>query len=130
MLSSQIGIRRQPATIGWLLLPLLLAPGPALAQQKNCYDGFSNGGCPWKVYLKEAEVRALSCDNLAFMRNRIYKENGYCFRDPGVKAQLGNEGCKWPLQQLTPLNAHEKANVALIRKVERAKRCKVPSTGD
>lgn len=96
---------------------------PAGAQAKNCYDGFSGGGCPWKTYLKEMEVRAVSCENLAFVRNRIYKENGYCFRDAKVKAELGNEGCKWPLQQLVPLNRHERANVALIRKVEQAKRC-------
>lgn len=103
---------------------MVLGIGAADAQSKNCYDGFTGGGCPWKSYLKEKEVRAVACENLAFMRNRIYKENGYCFRDAQVKAELGNEGCKWPVQQLVPLNKYEKANVALIRKVEASKRCK------
>lgn len=100
-----------------------IAATPSVAE-KNCYEGFSGGGCPWKSYLKDAELRGLACDDLAFMRNRIYKENGYCFRDPAVKAKLGNEGCKFPLQQVVPLNAYEKANIAAIRKIEGAKRCK------
>ena len=105
-------------------LALVVATAPAMAQAKNCYDGFSGGGCPWKSHLPARELRALSCDSLAYLRNRIYKENGYCFRDARVKAELGNAGCKWPLQQFVPLNAYEKANVAAIRNAERAKRCR------
>ncbi len=106
-----------------LALLLCVAALPAQAE-KNCYEGFAGGGCPWNAYFKDAELRGLQCDDLAFIRNRIYKENGYCFRDATVKAKLGNEGCKHALQQLVPLNAYEKANVASIRKIEASKRCK------
>ena len=125
-------VRKQPGSLGGKFAPralalaslLLLPAAPASAIDKNCYDGFAGGGCPWKSYLKEGELRPLACENLAFMRNRIYKENSYCFRLPEAKAKYGNEGCKWPLQELVPLNAYEKANVALIRKVEVKNRCK------
>ncbi|MEQ1650783.1 MAG: hypothetical protein ABL898_19575, partial [Hyphomicrobiaceae bacterium] len=41
--------------------------------RKDCYDGFSTAnGCPWNGYLAAKELRQLSCQNLAHMRNRIY----------------------------------------------------------
>lgn len=98
--------------------------GTALAQQKNCYEGFAGGGCPWKHYLNEVNLEKLSCENLRFMRNQTYKENGYCFRTADAKEQFGNSGCKWPIQPLVPLNKFERHNIVLNRKVSRTKRCK------
>lgn len=102
---------------------LFLASGAALAQSravKNCYEVV---GCPWKYNLAAEDLDKLSCQNLAFMRNRIYFENGLCFRTPKVKAEFGNEGCKYPLAILAPLNKFEHANVGLIRKTEARKKC-------
>lgn len=101
----------------------LVAAAPAEAQGralKNCYEDI---GCPWKYVLKAEDLDKLSCQNLAFVRNRIYYENGLCFRTPKVKKEFGNEGCKWPLAVLAPLNRFEHANVALIRKAEAKKKC-------
>ena len=103
---------------------LILAGGAALAQGrsvKNCYEDI---GCPWKYSLKAEDLGKLSCQNLAFIRNRIYFENGLCFRTSKVKAEFGNDGCKYPLAVLAPLNKFEHANVALIRKTEARKKCK------
>lgn len=99
----------------------LLSATPAAA--RNCYDGLTGDGCPWKTRMREADLQRHSCQNLAHIRNQLYHENGYCFRTEQAKAQYGNQGCKWPIQQLVPLNATERSNIALIRKVERSKRC-------
>ena len=98
-------------------------PMAAPASTKNCYDGITGNGCPWKIYFKEKDLRGLSCQNLAHMRNQTYHENGYCFRKAEVKAQYDTKGCKWPVQQLVPLNKYERANITLVRKVEASKRC-------
>lgn len=108
------------AATGW--------PGTAEAwtppARKDCYEGFSAaGGCPWKGYLAERELRALSCENLAHIRNQIHAQNGYCFQKAPLKKQYNTVGCKWPLLVLVPLNKYERANVTTIRKIERAKRC-------
>lgn len=92
--------------------------------RKDCYEGFSAAeGCPWKGYLAERELRALSCENLAHMRNQIYAQKGYCFQKAPLKKRYNTAGCKWPLLVLVPLNKYERANAGAIRKVERAKRC-------
>lgn len=92
--------------------------------RKDCYEGFSAAaGCPWRGYLAEREFRALSCENLAHMRNQIHAQNGLCFQKPALKKQYNATGCKWPLAAIVPLNKYERANITTIRKVERAKRC-------
>ncbi|KAB2849854.1 MAG: YARHG domain-containing protein [Hyphomicrobiaceae bacterium] len=62
------------------LAALALAGSEALAQSrsvKNCYEVI---GCPWKFNLKAEDLEKLSRQNFAFIRNRIYFENGLCFR--------------------------------------------------
>ena len=85
--------------------------GPAAAQKpsKNCYEEI---GCPWKQAAPLAAVRGLSCENLAHIRNRLYHENGYCFRSKATRDLYGNAGCRYPLQGLVPLNRYERANIA------------------
>ena len=102
---------------------VLAATAPAAAQSpaKNCYEDI---GCPWKEEAKFDGLRKLSCENLAHVRHRIYHENGYCFQTKAPKDLYGNSGCKFPIQQLVPLNRHERGNVAKVRRVEREKGCK------
>lgn len=97
------------------------AAGPAAA--RNCYDGLTGDGCPWKTAMRRADLDRHSCQNLAHIRNQLYHENGYCFRSAAAKALYPSAGCKYPIQQLVPLNKVERTNIALIRQVERAKRC-------
>lgn len=113
--------RRAGLILGWLAVAIPAGVGPAAA--RNCYDGFKGDGCPWKSHLKKGDLEQLSCQSLTFMRNRLFKEKGYCFRSEAAKAEQGNEGCRFVIQALVPLNDFERANIALIRKIEKAKRC-------
>ena len=64
---------------------MLYAPMVAAAPARNCYEGQAGNGCPWKTYFKEKDLVALSCQNLAHMRNQTYHERGYCFKKAYVK---------------------------------------------
>jgi hypothetical protein len=57
------------------------------------------------------------------VRNRIYKENGYCFHTQKAIQVFGNAGCKYDDAGDVPLNAAERHNVAAIKKVEAKKGC-------
>ncbi len=91
---------------------------PAFAGQ--CYEGI---GCASMQYFPKSEVKKLSCQNLWYVRNRIYKDNGYCFKTATGISELGNAGCTIANQAAVPLNAYERANIGTIRSVEKAKRC-------
>ena len=116
------------STLTSLIAVMALDATPAAAWQpparKDCYEGFSSAsGCPWKGNLAVREMRALSCQNLAHVRNRIYDQNGYCFAKPELKAQYNQDGCRIRIQALVPLNRFERENVKRIRQVEREKGC-------
>ena len=92
----------------------------AQAASKNCYEDI---GCPWQQEAKVAALRKLSCENLAHVRNRLYHENGYCFRTKVTRDMYGNAGCKFPIQAMVPLSRTERASIVNVRKVEREKGC-------
>ena len=98
----------------------LLPVTPVQAVSKNCYEDI---GCPWQQEAKVAALRKLSCENLAHVRNRLYHENGYCFRTKATRDMYGNAGCKFPIQAMVPLSRTERASIANVRKVEREKGC-------
>ena len=64
-----------------------------------------------------------TCDYLWDMRNRIFKEHGYCFKTAKGMSQMGNEGCSIDDLTQVPLNSIERANVATIMQAEKLKRC-------
>jgi hypothetical protein len=96
---------------------MVLQPSQASA---NCYELI---GCTNKDYFKPAQLKQLSCQFLWEVRNRIYKENGYCFKTKKAKQELGNAGCIYHDMGAVPLNAYERANVGAIVKVETQKGC-------
>ena len=102
------------------LLAAIWLPAQAQAASKNCYEDI---GCPWRQEAKVAALRKLSCENLAHVRNRLYHENGYCFRAAAARDLYGNAGCKFPVQAMVPLSRTERASIANVRKVEREKGC-------
>lgn len=123
---SRLSAMMTRAVLGGAVTVATLAPAAAWSppKRKDCFEGFSTAnGCPWQGNLREPEMRALSCENLAHIRNRIYDQNGYCFQKPDLKKQYNADGCKWPILVLVPLNRFERANVTTIKKVEKAKRC-------
>ncbi|KMO30285.1 hypothetical protein VQ02_28240 [Methylobacterium variabile] len=66
---------------------------------------------------------AQSCDEFWYQRNMIYKEAGYCFKTAAAIKNFGNAGCKYDDQADVPLSARDRAEIANIRAMERAKRC-------
>ena len=100
------------------------AAADAQARAKTCYTNFSGGGCPWKQLIPARELNAVTCDELAEIRNRILHENGFCFKDPVLKARYdNNRGCRLPSELFLPLNRTERQNLSAIRRIEKAKQC-------
>lgn len=102
-----------------VMLPALLAATPAAA--KNCYEDI---GCPHERFLTRSELVTHGCDGLSHFRNSIFQANRYCFKTPVMISRYGNQGCRHHDQNAVPLNAYERANVLLIRQVERQKGCR------
>jgi hypothetical protein len=61
----------------------------------------------------------MSCDDLWFARNKIFFDQGYCFKSSAGQAIFGSQ-CHPPFGRLTAL---EDQNVAAIRRIEFARRC-------
>lgn len=96
----------------------LLAAMPAHAN--NCYDII---GCMSTQYFPKKPLYQFSCQLLWEVRNQAFKDRGYCFKTQTGINEMGNDGCYIANQDNVPLNAHERANVATIRSVEKAKGC-------
>ena len=115
---------RKNATMVCFVALLALGPLQSASQaqgvSKNCYEDI---GCPWQQEAKVAALRKLSCENLAHVRNRLFHENGYCFRTKATRDMYGNAGCRFPIQAMVPLSRTERASIANVRKVEREKGC-------
>ena len=105
------------AALAVAILPLF-AMAPANAGQ--CYEGI---GCASSQYFSKASLAELGCQPLWEVRNRIYKDRGYCFHTASGINMMGNQGCFINNQGSVPLNVYESANVGAIRSVERAKSC-------
>ena len=98
------------------LVPLAVAS----AQAGQCYETI---GCVSNHYVHKADLYQLGCQPLWEVRNRIYKDRGYCFHTAAGISQMGNDGCYINNQGNVPLNAYESANVSAIRSVEADKAC-------
>jgi hypothetical protein len=92
---------------------------PALA---DCYDVF---GCSNRdLFAYRDLVSGPNCEFLWQMRNRIYQENGYCFKTTRGIATFGNEGCRYHSENALPMNRIEWANVIAIKRAEGALGCR------
>lgn len=105
------------AALAAIALPLI-ATAPALAGQ--CYELI---GCASSQYFSKHDLAELGCQPLWEVRNRIYKDRGYCFHTASGISMMGNQGCFINNQGSVPLNSYESANVSAIRSVEQAKGC-------
>ena len=91
---------------------------PARAGQ--CYELI---GCASSQFFDRHGLFQLGCQPLWEVRNRIFKDRGYCFHTEAGISLMGNGGCYINDQGSVPLNSYESANVAAIRRVEQAKGC-------
>ena len=100
-------------------LLLAASTGSALA---DCYDVF---GCSNRdVFAYRDLISGPNCEFLWQMRNRIYQENGYCFKTARAIATLGNDGCRYHSENTIPMSRIERANVDAIKRAEQALGCR------
>ncbi|NJM34441.1 MAG: YARHG domain-containing protein [Rhodomicrobium sp.] len=111
-------------TMPRLLICSLAALTPFLAIQSAQAGCYENVGCTDRDYFTGAELYALSCQNLGFLRNSIYAERGYCFKKPEYRALFGNGECRFESSGDVPLNRIERANVTAIISAEQDKGCR------
>lgn len=100
-----------------LLCTMVLGMPGAMA---GCYE---NVGCTAKEYFSKKALREFSCQNLAFLRNSIYGENGYCFKSAEYSSMFADE-CRFENSADVPLNNYERANVVAILEIERNNGCR------
>ena len=64
--------------------------------------------------LAQAQYRGMSCDQLYFERNSIYKNAGFCFKTARAIQTFGNGGCQFDNQNDVPLSASSRSAIAAI----------------
>jgi hypothetical protein len=70
------------------------------------------------------EYEAMSCPQLWYERNAIYKAHGYCFQTERGIRTFGNEGCFTSNERDLGLSPVARRRVALITEIEREKGCR------
>lgn len=84
---------------------------------------FASVGCVDNRKISVREAESLSCDELWTVRNGLFAAHGYCFKGARGKAVFGNGTCSIADQSAVPLNDYERANISLIRKIEKRRGC-------
>jgi YARHG domain len=87
----------------------------------DCYEDI---GCTDTDVFAQTDLRHLSCQNLWFVRNRIFDENGYCFKTARGRQAFDNSDCWVDDQEMVKLSTIERRNVEAIVKAETAKGCR------
>lgn len=107
----------------WSVAVLSIA-GPAAAEDPDkprlCYETV---GCVGDRKIEESDAEQLGCEQLWTVRNGIYAARGYCFKTDRGKEEFGTEGCQYEDEAEVPLNDYERANVLLIRNIEKRRGC-------
>ncbi len=104
-----------------LLAGYFLLPGSASRAEASCYE---NVGCPSRDRFSDSSLSSLSCQNLAFVRNTIFADNGYCFTSPKYRELFEGRSCRYRKAADVPLNRIERANIRAITRVEARKGCR------
>jgi hypothetical protein len=66
---------------------------------------------------------AMSCEELWYARNAIYKDAGYCFRTQRGIAAFGNAGCIYDDMGAVPLSRAARQEIADLQRWERRRGC-------
>lgn len=103
---------------------MLFLASPAVAgdpdEHSLCYETV---GCVHDRKIDESDAEKLGCEQLWTVRNGIYHSRGYCFKTDRAREAFGNEGCQYDEEAQVPLNDYERANVRLIRAIEKRRDC-------
>ena len=86
-------------------------------------DCFEDIGCTDSDEFDVDDLIYLSCENLWYVRNRIYDENGYCFRTERARDAFDNSDCWVRSQSKVKLSHIERHNVNEIVAAEDEKSC-------
>jgi len=70
------------------------------------------------------DLNRLTCAELWYERNNIFKAAGYCFNTPRGIRTFGNAGCSYDSQADVPLSERDRQLVNAIQRVERLKGCR------
>jgi hypothetical protein len=103
------------------LAAVVVAGAAATAAHAGCYEGI---GCTDRDYFARDDLRRFGCQELAFIRNGIYAEHGYCLKNADNKLLFGNRGCRYESPDDVPLSRAEQRNIKAIADVERQKDCR------
>jgi YARHG domain len=95
-------------------------PGALVVLFAGCYEII---GCTDNQDFAQDRLQMLGCEQLYDVRNRIFKDHGYCFSTAKAIERFGNDGCSIPDAAQVPLNDFERANVKAIRTAEQAMTC-------
>jgi len=71
----------------------------------------------------EQQLNQLSCDQLWFARNSIFKTAGYCFKTPRAISVFGNAGCLYDNEGDVPLSQKDRNLIEAIHSAERYRQC-------
>jgi len=115
--------------LSWVFAAGLMATPVAAQDSLDCVEqpdsaaiGFTTI-CAGQETFEASQLAGWSCENLWDLRNNILYTEGYCFQSARAKAAFDNTGCSANSLAQVPLNAHQKANIALIQNLERQQNC-------
>jgi hypothetical protein len=97
----------------------MISAGAAPARA-DCYE---NIGCTDSDSMDVDDLVELSCENLWHVRNRIYDENGYCFKTARARNAFDNSDCWVKNQANVKLSHIERRNVDAIVEAESENGC-------
>ena len=100
-----------------------IAIGTALGAASAHADCFEGIGCTDSDYFDVDDLVQLSCANLWHVRNRVYDENGYCFKTRIAKRRFDNSDCWIESQSQVKMSTVERHNVNAIVAAERENGC-------
>ena len=100
-----------------MLMAVSASVGPA---QADCFEDI---GCTDSDWFDVDDLVALSCENLWHVRNRIYDENGFCFKTKRARNAFDNSDCWVRNQGDVKLSTVERHNVNEIVEAESENGC-------
>jgi hypothetical protein len=105
------------------VFPLLIASSTFAGDEGPPEPCFETVGCVSDRKISEREAEKLGCEQLWTVRNSIYHARGYCFKTARGREAFGNAGCQYDDEAEVPLNDYERANIRLIRSIEKRRGC-------
>jgi len=103
-----------------MLATIILLLAAATQANAGCYEGV---GCTDRETFSRGQLRRLSCENLWYLRNVIYSENGYCFKTDRALQMFDTSGCWVNNEAKLKLNRFERTNIGRVREAEGQKGC-------